>query len=59
MSKIFQEYFHRDPDNVTCECCGNDFSVEEGDYQSLISYFINDDPNFEIRDNVLILEVGQ
>jgi hypothetical protein len=24
--QIFQEKFGRDPDNVTCECCGPDFS---------------------------------
>ena len=26
---IFEELFHRDPDNETCNCCGNDFSIDE------------------------------
>ena len=29
--KIFRQRFGRDPDNVTCECCGEDFSVDEDD----------------------------
>lgn len=30
---IFKETFKRDPDNVTCKCCGEDFVYEE--YPSL------------------------
>lgn len=30
---IFKDTFKRDPDNVTCECCGEDFVYEE--YASL------------------------
>lgn len=26
---IFQNRFDRDPDHVTCQCCGNDYSVSE------------------------------
>jgi hypothetical protein len=26
---IFKETFKRDPDNVTCKCCGEDFVYEE------------------------------
>lgn len=26
---IFEERFGRDPDNVTCSCCGSDYSVYE------------------------------
>lgn len=26
---IFEERFGRDPHNVTCDCCGNDYSVGE------------------------------
>ncbi len=29
--KIFQALFDRDPDNVTCDCCGNDYSIDEYD----------------------------
>lgn len=27
--RIFEEKFGRDPDNVTCSCCGPDYSVTE------------------------------
>jgi hypothetical protein len=27
--KFFQEIFDRHPDHVTCDCCGEDYSVEE------------------------------
>jgi hypothetical protein len=26
---IFEERFGRDPHNVTCNCCGNDYSISE------------------------------
>ena len=29
--KTFKEIFERDPDNVTCTCCGEDFTYEEYD----------------------------
>jgi hypothetical protein len=29
---VFQERFGRDPDNVTCDCCGADYSVTECKY---------------------------
>lgn len=28
---VFALKFNRDPDNVTCECCGSDYSVTEDD----------------------------
>lgn len=28
---IFSEQFHRDPNNITCSCCGNDYSISEYD----------------------------
>ncbi len=31
--KTFRDLFKRDPDNVTCKCCGEDFVYEE--YSSL------------------------
>ncbi len=31
--ELFTSRFDRDPDNVTCECCGEDYSVSE--YSSL------------------------
>jgi hypothetical protein len=31
--RTFKELFKRDPDNVTCKCCGEDFVYEE--YESL------------------------
>jgi hypothetical protein len=31
--EMFKETFKRDPDNVTCKCCGEDFVYEE--YSSL------------------------
>ena len=31
--KTFKDLFKRDPDNVTCKCCGEDFVYEE--YESL------------------------
>lgn len=27
--KIFEEKFGRDPHNVTCNCCGSDYSISE------------------------------
>lgn len=27
--RIFESMFDRDPDNVTCDCCGADYSVSE------------------------------
>jgi hypothetical protein len=29
--EIFKEVFKRNPDNVTCKCCGEDFIYEEHD----------------------------
>jgi hypothetical protein len=29
--KTFRDLFKRDPDNVTCKCCGEDFVYEEYD----------------------------
>lgn len=31
--KIFEDIFDRDPYNVTCDCCGQDYSIDE--YSSL------------------------
>jgi hypothetical protein len=31
--RTFKELFKRDPDNITCKCCGEDFVYEE--YSSL------------------------
>ena len=31
--RTFKEIFKRDPDNITCDCCGEDFVYEE--YSSL------------------------
>ena len=28
---IFKDIFQRDPNNVTCKCCGEDFIYEESD----------------------------
>lgn len=28
-SEVFERVFQRDPFNVTCECCGADYSVSE------------------------------
>ena len=25
----FEDHFDRDPQNVTCECCGGDYSIDE------------------------------
>ncbi len=36
---IFRKRFDRDPDNVTCACCGEDFSVSSSDcLQDLTEY---------------------
>ena len=29
--KFFEQAFHRDPDNVTCSCCGGDYSISSSD----------------------------
>ena len=29
--RVFKSLFDRDPDNVTCDCCGEDYSVSESD----------------------------
>ncbi len=31
--KLFVDLFHRDPNNVTCQCCGPDYSITE--YETL------------------------
>ena len=31
---IFQDRFNRDPDNVTCNCCGGDYAIND-DYATL------------------------
>jgi len=36
---IFQELFERDPDNVTRECCGEDYSVSEADTLELATAY--------------------
>lgn len=28
---IFERQFHRDPNNITCDCCGEDYSISEYD----------------------------
>ena len=35
--EIFEEYFERDSNNVTCECCGEDYSVSEDTYDKHMS----------------------
>ena len=30
-TRIFEDRFNRSPHNVTCECCGNDYWITEGD----------------------------
>lgn len=30
---IFEQIFDRDPYNVTCACCGSDYSVYETDFE--------------------------
>jgi hypothetical protein len=38
---IFQNRFDRDPDNVTCSCCGEDYSVnEESSISQAIGYHL-------------------
>lgn len=29
--EIFQQLFNRDPDHITCYCCGKDFSIDESE----------------------------
>lgn len=31
--KIFEDIFGRDPNNVTCFCCGEDYAVYEHDFE--------------------------
>lgn len=38
--EIFERTFDRDPLNVTCECCGDDFSISEVDKPAQTSYII-------------------
>lgn len=47
--EIFQDRFNRDPYNVTCECCGSDYSISEHSdleqatgYQRGCGYFLVD-----------------
>lgn len=46
---IFENRFDRDPNNVTCNCCGNDYSISESeslleatDYDRIIDYKTKD-----------------
>lgn len=45
---VFQERFGRDPHNVTCQCCGPDYSVHEVDK-----------PESEFAKNPLIIPADQ
>lgn len=36
--KMFMEAFGRDPENVTCNCCGDDYSVTEGTLQDMTGF---------------------
>lgn len=35
----FEDTYGRDPEYVTCECCGPDFSIEEVDSLEHLKYF--------------------
>ena len=44
---IFQRKFGRDPYNVTCQCCGPDFAVDEYDtFEEASSYVIKHGMSF-------------
>ena len=36
---IFRERLGRDPDNVTCDCCGEDYAVSSGETLAAVSAF--------------------
>jgi len=43
-TEFFQAAFDRDPDNVTCHCCGGDYSVSSGEsLEQLTGYHRNAD----------------
>lgn len=47
--RIFEERFGRDPDHVTCNCCGPDYSVNEFDSLAEATAFHR---NVDIEDGV-------
>lgn len=56
--ELFRERFGRDPDNITCHCCGEDYAVEEyGTLEEATEYHRHNKTLEEYRQspNVLIL----
>lgn len=38
--ELFESIFKWDPTNVTCECCGQDYSIYEGDFRPSVGDWI-------------------
>ncbi len=49
---IFLNRFNRDSYNVTCQCCGDDYSVTEVDNSELAYYMGRNDALFVYADSI-------
>ena len=68
--EYFKDRFDRDPDNVTCDCCGEDYSVSSyasfdeasayhrGDMGLMQSCTIESVEAYEAREDVLVIRQG-
>lgn len=44
---IFEHTFDRDPLNVTCDCCGSDFSISQVEKPNKKSFIIKKEMNYD------------
>jgi len=65
---VFEAEFDRDPDNVTCSCCGPDYCTDEGVSLSELTKFHRSDyrgnevmtlSEYMMSDDVLIIKQGR
>lgn len=45
--KLFEQIFKRDPYNVTCECCGEDYSIYEKEFNPKLNDWIVSKENID------------
>lgn len=61
-AEIFEEKFGRNPYNTTCNCCGGDYSIDEGTLEQLVKWQLTDGETlqeFQKRPKLLFIEVDR
>jgi hypothetical protein len=43
---VFEKLFGRDPDHVTCDCCGEDYSTSQNETLDKVSKYIRNDSGY-------------